>query len=209
MSHDLKAVSKLTSVLQWIDINTFFHIRITRTNQFFILSNNQHIADYFIQENNSVEIMPITLATTSVCGKISAVYWMNYEHDSFISALRRFGISNGITVALPFNDHIDIFSFASSLENTQLNNFYLNHFRLIKRFIVFFRLKARKIIEHANSHLYSLKNKMVLYSQPTTQDKNATLEALRKIPPRKASMQATYVEKIDLTEKETTYLEPV
>ncbi len=164
----IKQVQKLSSVLNIIDITTFFHIRVTHENKFFILSSNLNLATYLIKNKNIGDFFT-GLIQTAVCGKISATLWPDDNNDHFLKTLQELGICNGISIALPFSNYIDIFSFAANQKNTQIKNFYLNHIRLLKGFIIYFRLKGRKIIEHANKNITSKINHLIQFNQNKNQ----------------------------------------
>lgn len=203
-----KLVRRLTAILRIIDITTFFYIRINRNSQFFILSDNNNISNYLINKTRCIGEFLGRLTKTSVCGKISVALWPDAPCDHFLYNIYQFGAWNGISVTLAFNDYIDIFSFASSVENSKINNFYLNYIRLIKRFIIFFRLKGKKIIAMANQELCSLNEEIELYaSSQLKQEKIIALKDLRTMTPlRKIPIRSTCLKKIFLTQKETKYL---
>ncbi|TLY47021.1 MAG: hypothetical protein E6K54_07600 [Gammaproteobacteria bacterium] len=206
MNKTLKTIQKLTSVLGDLSISTFFHLRVNNKNQFFILSNNSEIMNYLIYEDRNLGTMIEELAQTSICGKLAVMRWTNYVGDSFLEKIYKLGVWNGISVALPFNNYIDIFSFASSLRNKEINNFYVNHLQLLKHFIIYFRLNGRKEIEYAKHNLYLLNNKLELYSQDSQRKKIVVKNIQKEILPKKACIKTVYSKIINLTEKEVTYL---
>ena len=206
MNKTLKTIQKLTSVLGVLSISTFFHLRVNNKNQFFILSNNIEIMNYLIYEYRNLGTMIEELVQTSICGKLAVMRWRNYVGDSFLEKIYKLGVWNGISVALPFNNYIDIFSFASSLRNKEINNFYVNHLQLLKHFIIYFRLNGRKEIEYANKNLYLLNNKLELYSQDSQRKKTVVKNFQKEILPKKGCIKTVYSKIINLTEKEVTYL---
>jgi DNA-binding CsgD family transcriptional regulator len=207
MNNYFKTIKRLASFLSIIEITNFFHLRINRKSQFFILSNNKDIANHLINEGGDIGILLDKLARISICGKISLSIWENYIGDPFLEKMYKLGIWNGVSIALPLNDYIDIFSFASSLKNEKLNNFYLNHLQLIKRFIIFFRLNGRKAIEYASRDLYQLNKKIKLYSQSSNKGRENLINTIRQDTlPRKASIKTVFLKNINLTEKEIIYL---
>ncbi len=166
------------------------------------------ISNFLTEEKCGIDGLLGELVKTCVCGKMSVSLWPNLPNDIFCQKIYKLGIWNGISIALPFNNYIDIFSFASTRKNCSINNFYLNHLRLLKRFIIFFRLKAKKVIELTiNNNLRSLDEKIILYSDKQVDIKLTAVKTLREmISPRKVSIQASYFKKISLTKRETTYL---
>jgi DNA-binding CsgD family transcriptional regulator len=206
MNNPFRTIQKLASILNILSINTFFHLRINRKSQFFILSNNKDIINHLVYEDNNIGTMIQELSKTSICGKLSVAIWKNYVNDSFLEKIYKLGIWNGISIALPFEDYIDIFSFASSIDNKEVNNFYLNHLRLLKHFIVFFRLNGRKEIEFANRNLYQLNKKLKLYSKYNKRKKITVNTIQEETLPKKGLIKTAYSKIINLTEKEVTYL---
>ena len=71
MNPYLKSIQKFTSVLEIFDINYFFHLRINKQNQFFILSNNKEISSYLEKCENHIGVFLTEIAETSISGKIS------------------------------------------------------------------------------------------------------------------------------------------
>ncbi|WP_218814166.1 helix-turn-helix transcriptional regulator [Rickettsiella endosymbiont of Dermanyssus gallinae] len=206
MKYCFKTVFNLASRLEILGITDFFHIRVNKKSQFFILSNNKTITHH-LNESRDIGTLLRKTIKTAICGKISVVFWKNYTGDIFLEKIYQLGIWNGISVALPFDDYIDIFSFASNFQTKTLNTFYLNHFGLIKRFIIFFRMKARGLIEHAGQDLYKLNKSIKLYCEANKAEKTAIFNTInQQIFFKKYFIKTVYLKKVNLTEKETLYL---
>lgn len=203
MNSYLKSIQKFTSVLEIFDINYFFHLRINKQNQFFILSNNKEISSYLEKCENHIGVFLTEIAETSISGKISITFWDQFTEDYFLVKMYQLGICSGISLGVPFDDYIDIYSFASSLTSKKLNNFYLNHLRFLKRFIVYFRINAKKEIQRANKNLFSLHTNIKLYSRSKEDKKVAILHAMsQQALLKEALIKRIYLPKSPLTKKE-------
>lgn len=79
-------------------------------------------------------------------GKISINLWPTGSQDPLINKLYKLGIGNGISLSFHFGDYVEIFSFGTDIDNHEMKNFYINHIRLLKRFVIYFRMQAKKLI---------------------------------------------------------------
>jgi DNA-binding CsgD family transcriptional regulator len=207
MLKNIRDMENFSSILTAIDISLFLHLRINKQNKFFILSNNNLIKEKIINSNGRIGTMLASLATSSVCGKLSVALWQSYENDFLLEESNKLGIGNGISIALPFHEYIDIFSFASAIDNVKINSFYLNYFWLLKRVIVFYRIKNKRMIESTmHSPMFDLFEKVEFYNLAIS-EKSSSMKCIRnKILPREISIKTATSKKIKLSEKETAYL---
>jgi LuxR family quorum-sensing system transcriptional regulator SolR len=72
--------------------------------------------------------------------------WPNDIYDPLLSALYDFDIWNGCNIYILFENYVEIFSFASSKNNTNMQNFYINNIDLLNTFIVFFKERLNSSI---------------------------------------------------------------
>ncbi len=62
--------------------------------------------------------------------------WPNNTTDRLLGALHEYNIWNGCNIYIANPDHIEVFSFASSIENDGTQNFCMNNLDLLKMFIL-------------------------------------------------------------------------
>ena len=198
----LKEIKKFSSILNIIDIENFFHIRIIDEDNFFILSNNERIIS-LIYKNNEIGDFFEKIVKKTTSGKISFFLWRSNESDAVLKKILPKKINNGISISLRLFNYVDIFSFSSNIES---HNFYLNHLNLLKRFIIYFRLKAKDVIDDVHHNHAHLLARRIKFNVATEDQKTNILENFRKqIPPRKLIIQDN-MQKIRLTPRETQHL---
>lgn len=72
-------------------------------------------------------------------------------------AKENFNIDHGITIIKTNGDLEEHFNFATTNDNSQMNNFYMHHIEILERFIIYFKSKAAKLIELSQNQVISLK----------------------------------------------------
>lgn len=98
-------------------------------------------------------------------GKISINLWPTSRQDALLNKLYKLGIGNGISLSLHFGDYIEIVSFGADLDNHGMKNFYINPIQLLKRFVIYFRMQAKKFIHDlCCNNLIILKEKLTFCS---------------------------------------------
>jgi len=65
--------------------------------------------------------------------------WPRNTTDTLLGALHEYNIWNGCNIYIANLKHIEVFSFASSVENDSILNFYVNNLELLKAFIIYFK----------------------------------------------------------------------
>lgn len=73
------------------------------------------------------------------------------EYETFKACKDNFNFANGITLIEKNVDTCEFFGFASTPENYEIINFYINNLDLLKKFAHYFRYKANDLIIQANS----------------------------------------------------------
>ncbi len=202
-----KVVKKICNTLKIADISTFIHIRVSRESKFFVLSNNQKITKYCAREKTGLAEYLTGIINHIPTAKISVCLWPCERAVFLVSALSALKIGNGISIFMPFNDYVDIFSFAADIDNKQIGNFYLNYLKLLKRFIVYYRLKAAYIIDDMNyDHMIKL-SRGVNFNNIQNSNLLSEIESFRqKMLPEKLIVKQNGKCEITLASKETKYL---
>ena len=77
--------------------------------------------------------------------KYTKILWSAAPDNKLIKFLRSKNIGNGLTVFVPQENSIESFSFGAGVNDTEIQNLYLNDFHLIEQFILYFKEKLRKL----------------------------------------------------------------
>lgn len=189
-------ISEVIPTLKIIGISDFSYMRVTINNKFFILGSNQEFVN-IVNESRLLDTSIKDLLLRSNTEKLSVAFLNGKANTEF---------KKGISIALPFKEHIDVFSFFKDFQSGPEDQFYLRHFGLLKRFIIFFRLNYKKEIELAARNLLDLKETIKLYSG-FNQKETKNIEYLSQtnvlIKPYLFTANAN---QIHLTDKEKYYL---
>lgn len=136
-------------------------------------------------------------------GKVSCFLWPSRPNDFFLKKLFNININNGVSVSFRLANYVDVFSFSSNTEN---HNFYLNHLNLLKRFIVYFRLKAKNIINDLHYNCPRLLTRKIEFNVEVEDQKAIALEKFRtQISPRTLILEDD-LKKIKFSPRETQCL---
>lgn len=196
-----KKIKNLSSALSIIDIENFFHIRVIDGEKFFVLSNKEKIVDFFHKRN--IDGFFEKIIKKAIYGKISFYLWPLQKSDFILNNMVAQNVKNGISVSLRLSNYVDIFSFSSTSDN---HNFYLNHLNLLKRFVIYFRLKAKDVIDEiSHSQVHLLARRIDFNDKVTDHYLEDLNDFRRQILPLKLTVQDSG-RQVKLSPKETQYL---
>lgn len=94
------------------------------------------------------------------------------EEIAFIlkDAADNFNIAHGITIIKREDAYIEHFNFATTVNNPEITNFYMSSMELLERFIIYFRDKAKKLIQIAEGYAVNLKDIALIKRTVNQQD---------------------------------------
>lgn len=100
--------------------------------------------------------------------------WPKNTEDVLLRALYQYNIWNGCNIYITHGDYIEVYSFASSTENENMQNFYINNLDLLRHFILFFKEAIDNTFEiHLKKNLISTDLKLPA-SNSAKSDKSLT-----------------------------------
>lgn len=200
---ELKKVQELSSILSHLNITTFFQLRIFATGNFLVLSNSPEVYSFFESEQ-TIGNHFFQLIKNSQPGAINVNLWPSHTSDELLTKLHEMNIHHGISISYAIDNYVDIFSFATDQSHEGIINVYLNNVVLLKRFIVYFRFKAKKLLEQKTERSLFLNKKFEF--RPNSAAKNLACLARFKKKLTSWYLQSTLVNKISketvLTKKE-------
>src|SRR3989338_1948707 len=138
-------------------INNFSYIKFYQNNSVINLTTDTNWIDYRFKENIKYKILFESELNNSTLDKPHMYFWPNETNDKLLCALHHFGITNGCNIYIPSQNHIEVFSFASAIDKTNMHNFYINNFHALTQFILYFKNELSSIIDHE-----SPENKIVI-----------------------------------------------
>ena len=137
-------------------INNFSYIKFYKNNSVINLTTDINWIDYRFKENIKYKILFESELNSNVLDKPHIYFWPNDTNDKLLEALNHFGIWNGCNIYIPSRNHIEVFSFASAIDKTNMNNFYINNFHTLTQFILYFKNELSLVIDHDSE-----KNKII------------------------------------------------
>ena len=118
--------------------------------QGFFLTNHFEWCEEFLNEDYHYR-----LSFTGMAEKFSGyklLFGNLFPDNIMIKHLREhFAIDNFVLVCKQFPDYVEWYSFGADAKNTQINNFYVNHFDEIINFVNSFKDQAKNIIKKISS----------------------------------------------------------
>lgn len=203
----ISEIKKLTSSLEKINIPTFIYFRLNTKNQYCLLSNKENILEDLFNKKEFVNKIFVELAEKSNYGKMSIALWEKSQNNTLSTEIRELELEHGISLALPFQEHIEIYSFASSVGSEEMPNFFINHLKLLKHFIIYFRLHGDKFIQYANNNFSQVLGKSLHLYNLNNKNADEKLAHLRDcLIPKRISIRTAQKDEILLTENETSAL---
>jgi DNA-binding CsgD family transcriptional regulator len=156
-SHHVNEICKPLGIL---GIHYFSFIRSFKDGSHIRLSNNsawtQH---YYMRQFYSV-------VTSQIPDKDCNIPWSCIdEYPLFHEAAEYFNVSNGTVLVVAGKDMVERYFFGSTRDNRHVNHLYLHHADLLKKFILYFKEAAKKLIDEAE------KSKIIVPNQEQSIDK--------------------------------------
>jgi DNA-binding CsgD family transcriptional regulator len=202
-------------------INKIIYKRIFKNGNYFLISNDLKIvnifANYMKDNDNSFfeNLKPIQK------GEIQKSIWILDSESSLngLKLLQSLGIYHGLNVVTRRNDDesIEKFIFATSCQNIEIYNFYINNFDILNRFIYYFKIKYSEIIENPiikklsyskfyESEMKRIESNKINHLNYTTTSTSPLINFLKETKLQSYPVITTTGEEIFLSERQTECL---
>lgn len=142
------------------NITFFSYKRIDEAGNLVFLTNHfpwlkQLVKKQYIQYLNSYDYQQ------------DAVLWDGINQDELIyvvlkDAKDNYNIAHGITLVRRFENCLEHFNFATTRNNSDINNFYISSLPLLDRFIIYFREKSKPLINIVENYAVNIKEIFLL-----------------------------------------------
>ncbi len=155
-SSDIQVIS---SPLIALGISYFNHIRIYQNGARLSFGNHGDWLEHFFKNEYYNDGY---FSKNAHALKDNYILWctLPYNHVMFV-ARNEFNISNGFTIVKRYKDYVEFYLFASTRDNSEVNNFYINNLDVLQRFIAFYTTKAHDIIKTCKPDVPILKQTSV------------------------------------------------
>ncbi|WP_412754365.1 helix-turn-helix transcriptional regulator [Legionella donaldsonii] len=133
---------------------TFFSYKLSQGDKFIFLTNNYPWLKNCIDKDYATYL-------SSFQPEHEIIIWDALPKDNpvmvvYNDAKENFNIAHGVTIIKSSVAKEEHFNFATTRDHYEMNNFYFQHQEILERFILYFRDKAKKIIDAALTHALSL-----------------------------------------------------
>ena len=163
-------VQEICEGLSYLGITHFWYDKFLPDGKYLSLGNDlvweRHFyAQDFFNFPNSLTSVVKNLPLQQECSFIWDYHQV--EKCTLFVEQEKFNIGNHASIISKKEDYAETFSFASTAENVQINNFYMKHIEVIKNFCTFFKEKASPLIKLCDvKQMASLNEKIVLLDEP-------------------------------------------
>ncbi|QDQ40192.1 helix-turn-helix transcriptional regulator [Legionella geestiana] len=129
------------------EITNFSYLKFCSDGSVINLTTDMRWIDYRFSENIKYRILFEKQLEDGVVEKPYMFLWPKEINNKLLGALHAHGIWNGCNIYIPKNNQIEVFSFSSSVDNTNIQNFYINNFNFLNKFIVYFVSNMKSLHE--------------------------------------------------------------
>ena len=144
-------VKELTAPLRQCGITMFSHTRVYKDNTFLDISDRSDMLDYFyyqtdIYKHYTPDINPWLFDNEFfLCSSLG-------ENLSTAGLRSHLAIDNIIILIEKYQNHCELWHFGADPSNADITNFYINNLSFLKKFTIYFKSNAKKIINASEKH---------------------------------------------------------
>jgi DNA-binding CsgD family transcriptional regulator len=120
------------------EITNFSYLKFCSDGSVINLTTDVRWIDYRFSENIKYRILFEKQLEDGYIEKPYMYLWPNEIDNKLLGALHANGIWNGCNIYIPKNNQIEVFSFSSTVNNSSIQNFYINNFNFLNKFIIYF-----------------------------------------------------------------------
>lgn len=129
------------------DITYFEYDKISNDGRVFYLCTNKEWLQFSLEQKMFDDEEHVRLCSIAKNHNIRYALWntLKLENTHLLSKYRDHNIWNGLTINEIEEDSFNTYSFATTKENTPLNNFFINNLFLFDHFILYFKNKIKSV----------------------------------------------------------------
>lgn len=165
-------------------LTTFLYGRIFYDGRYIILSNNIEWVKMWLLNVPTIENTYLQTALRSIPFEEPSYYmWCTTPGSKLTQLHNRLGIWHGFDINFRLEDSVEGWSFSTSQDRYEINNFYLNNVKIFHRFILYLREKAPSLFEiKDNDQLAIFKKNPDLSFQSSLSHKEEVNNFLSSLP---------------------------
>lgn len=139
------------------DLTYFNFVRIYNDHSRICLSNNQDWMKFVFLHRDSYKLVFERQMTEAYSTCLVWDVMPDILEDELMKvAWNQFDIAHGITLIERYDEYVEFSYFATTPDNPMINHFYVNNLDVLRKFILFFKDKARKLITEMEHERFML-----------------------------------------------------
>src|SRR3990167_8279707 len=149
-------VKEICKPLEKLGVTYFSFVRSYRNGSHIRLSNNPAWTDHYYKRGF------YNVVLKQVPDSEGNLLWSNIEkYPLFYEASEFYDVDNGTVIILNIDDVTERYFFGSTKSNTKINDIYIHHLDLFKKFILYFKETAKSLINQAEKSKIIIPNKHI------------------------------------------------
>lgn len=133
-------------LFQNTQITNFSYLKFSADGSVTNLTTDINWIQHRFTENIKYKILFESDLTTTKLNKPQLYLWPGKIDGHLLGALHHYGIWNGCNIYIPGEQQIEVFSFASGVNNTNMQSFCVNHLNLLTQYILYFKSHQSELI---------------------------------------------------------------
>ena len=131
------------------DVTYFEYIQILNNGTVFYISTNKEWLEYSLNNKMFDDDEHVRLCSIARAENYRYVVWdtLKLENTKLLSNYFHHDIWNGLTINEDEKESFNIYSFATTKSNTNLNKFFVNNFHLFDHFIFYFKQRLEQVLK--------------------------------------------------------------
>lgn len=144
-----KIIDLCKPIFDNFDVTYFEYARILNDGRVFYICTNNSWLNFSLEHKMFDDEEHVYLCSLARNHNHRYALWnfLQLENTSFLSKYYDFDIWNGLTINEFEEDSFVAYSFATTKNNLQLSDFFINNLKLFDRFIIYFKQKLQLIVE--------------------------------------------------------------
>lgn len=148
-------------------INNFSYLKFYKNGDVLNLTTDKRWIEYRFDKKIKFKILFKDYLKDSKENTPYLYLWPEKTNDDLLNALQQYDIWNGCNIYIQNKEHIEVFSFACPIEETEMRNFYINNLDTLHRFILYFKDKSFDLIKNDKNNIIKTD---IIFSFPSQQN---------------------------------------
>lgn len=160
-----RAVEICSPLFSYSCVKSFRYFRIFENGDYINISTNQEWLNERVTKIHNNSTVFQKSACSAVDNKMSFYLWPTDCRDAVLDLFKKHNIFHGITAYKRSGSSVEAWSFGATVADSQAANFYINNLDILNKFISYFNICAKELIDVTDS------SKLAHFSNPISIEK--------------------------------------